>query len=195
MGDEETYTAGLSRDIDAAYAAYTPDNPESVEALYKALRAQASNIVWFHLGVDTPPMLVNDIVHRAILRLESFQGGSKISTWFCSLARNEVNRALRVLIQGRKRFVPIKGERILGEDREDDLADQPAKPVNQDAVIEVEQVRKNLPDEQDEVVRLVLEGHSLEEIAQKLDVPLGTIRGRYRLAKQKMAQRARKKRA
>jgi RNA polymerase sigma-70 factor, ECF subfamily len=193
MRDKETHTARLSRDIDAAYEAYTPGDPQLEKALYKALRAQAANMVWNRPGLEAPT-LINDIVHRAMVGLKTFRGDSRVSTWFFALAQHEVDRALRDLIQKRKRFESLTPD---DEDSEEETSqpDLPAKPVNEHAKIDLDKAREGLPVKQDEVVQLVLEGNSLAEVAQRLGIPLGTIRSRYRLAKGKMARRARKKKS
>jgi RNA polymerase sigma-70 factor (ECF subfamily) len=128
--------------------------------------------------------------------LKTFRGDSKLSTWFWSLAQNEVDRALQGLIQNRKRFQSLSTyEAPVAEERagETSLADLPAKSVSHDAAIDLEKVRQDLPVKQDELVHLVVEGYSLAEVAKRLGVPLGTVRGRYRLAKKKMAERVHKK--
>ncbi len=189
MHDSPSHTARLSRDIDDAYAAYKADDPDREGALYMSLRAQAKNIVWHHPPLEAS-VLVNDIVHRAMVGLKTFRGDSKVSTWFWTLAHHEVDRALRDLIQRRKRF-----ESLTSDDKESETSqrDLLAESVNQDAEIDLDKVRGDLPLKQNELVHLILEGYSLAEAAERLRVPLGTIRSRYRLAKKKMAKHAHKK--
>jgi hypothetical protein len=79
MRDEPSHTARLSRDIDDAFVAYKAGDPDLEKALYLSLRAQAANIVWNHPGLELEaPTLVNDIVHRAMERLETFRGDSQV---------------------------------------------------------------------------------------------------------------------
>ena len=89
-----THTSRLAREIDAAYSAYKNGEPDSERRLHKALEAQARNVVSDRLRKDDP-MLALNIAHRAFLTLESFHGRSMFSTWFCSVARNEINREMR----------------------------------------------------------------------------------------------------
>jgi DNA-directed RNA polymerase specialized sigma24 family protein len=69
----------------------------------------------------------------------------------------------------------------------------PAKPIDLDASIQLAELRLGLPAEQDEVVRLQSEGYTLEEVAERTGMPIGTVRGRARLAKKKMKRRGEKK--
>jgi RNA polymerase sigma factor (sigma-70 family) len=186
VGDESSYTAKLSRAIDAEYADYRPGDAESERRLYDALRAQAANVVYYHLDVSDKD-LISTIVHRAMMALSGFRNKSRFSTWFYKLAQNEAQRALRERIISRKRFVSLT---ISGEDGEERPRPVEAKRGNNDERIDVDRIRRRLPLKQAELVSFLTEGYSLEEIARKTHVPIGTIRGRYRLLKSK-ARRSR----
>jgi RNA polymerase sigma factor (sigma-70 family) len=184
----ETYSQALSREIDAAYEAYTAGEPQSSERLYRALKAQASNIVYHRLG-RYDEHLGRQITHRAMLALESFKGKSKLSTWFYAIAQNEANRELRSEITNRNRYVfldrPVEAE----DGTERPKLELEAKPVNQEAEIDFAKLNLELlklSNEQAQVLSLKREGYSLREIAEKTEEPIGTIRSRYRLAKDKV---------
>jgi RNA polymerase sigma-70 factor, ECF subfamily len=188
MCEERSYIANLSGAIDAAYADYKPGEDESVNTLYKALEAQAANIVHHHLE-SADKDLVSDIVHRAMFGLKTFRNESKLSTWFYALAQNEARRALRKQIDARNRYVPLI---VIGDDGEERPRPIEAHPNDQNARIDVDRLRRKLPPKQDEVVGLMAEGYSLEEIAPQIGEPLGTVRSRYNLAKKKMAPRSKR---
>lgn len=179
MSDPINYTVRLSRAIDAKYAAYRPGDADSEWRLYDALQAQAANVVYHCLEVSDKD-LVSTIVHRAMLALSGFRNKSKISTWFYRLAQNEAKRALRARITSRKRFVPLT---ISDEDGEERPWPIKANRDNHDEQIDLDRIRRRLPPKQAEIVSLLTEGYSLEEIARKTGVPIGTVRSRYRLAK------------
>lgn len=190
MGPHEnaTYTRRLSLEIDAAYADYGPEKPQSAERLYKAFQAQASNIALHRLGWDDL-FIARDIATRAFMALKKFRGDSQISTWFYRLAQNEANRALRQRLEDRSRTVSLNGD----EDGDNPLeARLPATAINHVASLDVTALRRGLPLEQAEVLALQDEGYSLEQISEKLGKPLGTIRGRYRLAKERMRRKIHK---
>jgi RNA polymerase sigma factor (sigma-70 family) len=185
MCEEISYTAELSRAIDTKYADYRPGDAESERRLYDALHAQAANVVQ-HTLEFADKHLVPTIVHRAMMALRGFRNESKFSTWFYTLAQNEVKRALRDRIISRERFVPLTVTDRDGEERPRPIE---AHSNNQDERIDVERLRLRLPPKQDEILSLKADGYSLADIALKKDVPLGTVRSRYRLAKEKLKPR------
>jgi len=187
---EDSYTQRLSREIDSAYEAYKPGEPDNEDRLHRAFTAQARNIASYHDLARYELSLAHDIASRAMLALPKFRGGSKLSSWFYRIAQNEVKRALRTLIQKRNRDVSIDLDPGLDDMS---LLQLEAKPTNPDAEIELERLQQRLPREQAEVLALQLEGNTLEEIAEKTGTPVGTVRSRNRLAKAKARRRTKKK--
>jgi RNA polymerase sigma factor (sigma-70 family) len=187
---KESYTQRLSREIDAAYEAYKAAEPESEDRPHRAFTAQARNVAAFHDLARFEVSLANDIASRAMLALPKFRGRSRLSSWFYCIAQNELNRALRALIEKRKRDVSID---LDPEEDHAALLELEAKPTDQEARIELDRLQQSLPPEQAEVLALQLEGNTLEEIAKKTETPLGTVRSRNRLAKAKARRRTKKK--
>jgi RNA polymerase sigma factor (sigma-70 family) len=188
--DETSYTQRLSRDIDAAYEAFKAGEPDNEGRIHRAFTAQARNVASYHDVARFEASFANDIASRAMLALAKFRGRSRLSSWFYRIAQNELNRALRGLILKRKRDVSID---LDPEEDHAALLELEAKPTNQEAIIELERLRQSLPPEQAEVLGLQLEGHTLEEIAEKTETPLGTVRSRNRLAKARARHRTKKK--
>lgn len=184
--ENATYTRQLSRKIDAAYEAYRAGEPDGDAQLYEAFRAQARNICTYHLGPNYRT-LEHDITHRAIMGLKKFRGGSRVSTWFYEVAQNEANRALRRLIQDRNRLVPLDA------DDEESQVEIEAKPINQDAALDLEKLQRELSTEQAEVLASLREGHSLAQVSRRMGTPLGTTRSRYRLAKLRAREKIRRR--
>jgi DNA-directed RNA polymerase specialized sigma24 family protein len=75
-------------------------------------------------------------------------------------------------------LVPIE----IDEDDDEPKIALRAASANLDAPIDLEELIRDLPEEQAEVIKLRREGHSLEDIAERTGEPLGIIRGRNRLA-------------
>ncbi len=72
-------------------------------ALYRrAFLNQARASIWKNLG-HYDPTLCHQIAQRGLLKVKSFRGESKVSTWFYRLAENECKRELRRLGTIRKR--------------------------------------------------------------------------------------------
>ena len=185
----DNHTRRLARKIDETYELYRSDAAKWEAALYSAFCAQAENFVCYNL-LASDDYLARSIAARALERLASFQGRSKLSTWFYRLARREVDRALRQRIVDRRRHVSLEAD----PDSDQASDAEPAAPaVNLDDRIAVEKILNNLPDKQREVFEMELEGHSLEDIAEAKAEPLGTIRSRHRLAKAKFRPKPKKR--
>lgn len=195
VAGKETYTSRLSRRIDAAYDASKAGKDGSDELLYGAFLAQANNVVEYRLRTDAyDPTLGRDIARRAMMALKDFRGESKPSTWFYSIAQNEVNRALSEYIEARETSVPL--DRLYQAGSNEDAGDQLAlrgqaghldwtSQNAQNAKLDIGKLVRDLPPKQAKLISLYAEGYSLEEIARQTGEPLGTIRSRYRLAKMK----------
>ncbi len=116
------------------------------------------------------------VVHR---RLPEFEGRSKITTWLYSICFH-VARDRRKLAHMRRRA--DNDEPLL--DCADERADVGAEAERRQAVALLEAILDELPLEQRAVFTLFeLDSVSGEEIAEMLDVPLGTVYSRLRLAR------------
>jgi RNA polymerase sigma-70 factor, ECF subfamily len=113
----------------------------------------------------------------------------KVTTWLTGIARHRAIDQLR-----RDGARPPQPRAEWGEpsveDRADDTAGNPEQSVA--LTLEREQVRRalgTLPDEQKQVLALAyFQGLSQSQIAAALDLPLGTVKTRIRLAMQKLRQ-------
>ncbi|MGK3992612.1 RNA polymerase sigma factor [Sorangium sp. So ce1024] len=116
------------------------------------------------------------VVHR---RLPEFEGRSKITTWLYSICFH-VARDRRKLAHMRRRA--HDDEPLL--DCADDRADVGAQAERRQAIELLEIILDELPLEQRAVFTLFeLDGMRGEDVAELLDVPLGTVYSRLRLAR------------
>ena len=173
--ENRTYTGQLSREINAAYEAYKAGAPDGSDRLLKAFVVQARNIARFQMRDKYDDTVAYDAAHRAMLALKDFDGKSPLSTWLIQIAKNEGFREIARLLRKRTKESSIN---------------VPEHPPDQSLALDVAKLRAGLPPEQAEVLDLMAAGYSLEKIAKKLGKPLGTIRSRYRLAKEKMNRKA-----
>ena len=105
----------------------------------------------------------------------------KITTWMLQICKN----AAIDLLRRKKRTAPIDEYQL------DFLVDD---TINLDDEVELKSTRKtlmeaisNLPDEQREIIRLMyFEGLTQREIAASLEIPLGTVKSRLKLAMSKL---------
>ncbi len=107
---------------------------------------------------------------------------ASVSTWVYTIARNR-------MIDDRR--VEAKRARL---DTSDPSQEQPAPPTpeevlqrSSDALI-VTLALQSLPQSQEEIMRLsFMDGQSHHEIAERLGLPLGTVKSRIRLARQRLS--------
>jgi RNA polymerase sigma-70 factor (ECF subfamily) len=119
---------------------------------------------------------------RTRARFDAARGS--VRSWLLRIVRNRAIDALR----RRAGSSPA-----LDRDDEDALDAQPAaeltdvEALRRDTAARLQGVIRSLPKEQSEVIRLAyFEGFSHAEIANMLNMPLGTVKGRMRLGLEKM---------
>jgi len=103
------------------------------------------------------------------------------STWIYTIARNCRTDLYRRL---QKFDTPINAEDIWPEDS----VEEPFLNLQQRRdEVRVRQLLEELPQEQRQALAMVyMEGKSHQEVSQELDLPLGTVKSRIRLAMQKL---------
>ena len=114
--------------------------------------------------------LVQDTLERALSRLHLWSSGTDMRRWLFTIMHNlHVNAVRRSIRRGSE--LPI-------EDVEDRLV-QAASQLDSIAVRDMSKALQLLPGDQVEVLILVaLEGMAYREVAQVLDIPLGTVMSR-----------------
>lgn len=120
--------------------------------------------------------LVQDTLERALGRLHLWQSGTDMRRWLFTIMHNLHVNAVRRSIR--------RGSETTLEDAEDRLV-QGAAQHDSMAVRDLNVALQSLPTEQVEVLVLVaLEGLAYREVAQILDIPLGTVMSRLSRARQ-----------
>ena len=120
--------------------------------------------------------LVQDTLERALGRLHLWQSGTDMRRWLFTIMHNLHVNAVRRSIR--------RGSETTLEDAEDRLV-QSASQHDSMAVRDLNAALQSLPAEQVEVLLLVaLEGLAYREVAQILDIPLGTVMSRLSRARQ-----------
>src|SRR5262245_51855312 len=159
-------------------------DPAAFRELYEAYRPRVKAYM-IRQGADAAT--AEDLAQETLLmvwRKAALYAGDKgsMTTWVFAIARN-------LRIDRLRREVPWQE---LPEGR---LAEASDEPLPDEAVAEKERQQRvqaalaALPAEQKEVVALAyLEGLSHSEIAERLGMPLGTVKSRMRIAYQKIRQ-------
>jgi RNA polymerase sigma-70 factor, ECF subfamily len=159
-------------------------SPEGIEALYDRYGALAHTVA---LRILSDRGAAEDVVQESFLsvwrRASTFEPGrGSLRSWICTIVRNRAIDRLRGDRNRTRLDSPIES--------------QPIEPAISDpwaaVAIELsgEAVRKalaELPSEQRQTIELAYYGgYSQSEIATAMEVPLGTVKGRVRIALDKL---------
>jgi RNA polymerase sigma-70 factor (ECF subfamily) len=165
-------------------------HPDALSELYDRYGRLVFSVAY---QATSDPNLAEEITQDTFLRVwqraESYHAQTgKVATWLASIARH------RAIDLYRRKQARSEGHATALEDMPDfELVDE---TLGLEASLEIEQSRQQvrqalsqLPVEQRQVLALAyLRGLTQEQIAQALQLPLGTVKTRLRLGMQKMRQ-------
>lgn len=150
-----------------------PEPRDQLLACIPRLRRYARALVGDRARADD---LVQDTIERGWARLAGWQGGSDMRAWLFSIMHNlRVDQVRRLALST------------------ESLTEDTSMPMTQGSpstgleLRDIETVLRTLPDEQREILLLVaLEELSYDEVAQTLNIPIGTVMSRLSRAREKM---------
>jgi RNA polymerase sigma-70 factor (ECF subfamily) len=131
--------------------------------------------------------VVQDTFLQAFRKLSSFRECSSFYTWLYRIA---INAAIN-LRRRKRRVVTFADESQLSDRMSGDLTEAPDKElVRADEVRELQHGLNELSDEHRNILVLrEIEGMSYEDIAEILDMPIGTVRSRLHRARLQLRDR------
>jgi len=139
----------------------------SIEAEIPRLRRYARVLARDVAGADD---LVQDCLTRALEKLHLWQEGTDLRAWLFTILHNQyVNHVRRAVREG----APV------GLSESEPMLAQMPRQGKRLELRDLERALAKLPDDQRSVILLVgLEGMRYEEVAEILDIPVGTVRSR-----------------
>ncbi len=139
----------------------------SIEAEIPRLRRYARALTRDVAAADD---LVQDCLARALGKLHLWQEGTDLRAWLFTILHNQyVNRVRRAVREGTS----------VGLSETEPMLTRPPHQAKRLELRDLERAIARLPAEQRSVILLVgLEGMRYEEVAEVLDVPVGTVRSR-----------------
>jgi RNA polymerase sigma-70 factor (ECF subfamily) len=154
-------------------------DPDAIRALYREYGGAVHTVA---ISIVRDRELAADVVQQTFVKAwraaSSFDGGREVAPWLYSIARHTAIDALRSEAR------PTRG----GHDPEVEV---PVDSESMEATWERFEVRRAidaLPADEREVVRRShLLGHTHDEIAQQLGVPIGTVKSRSSRAHKRLA--------
>src|SRR3954464_585831 len=162
------------------------EDPLAFEVFYDRHSGAAYSLAYRIVG-SRPA--AEDVTQEALLsiwrsggRYDRARGG--VRAWTLGIVRNRAIDALR-RTSGKAPKLTFDDEMILEQRPSGRLTDVGA--IRRDEARELRGVLRELPDEQSKVIQLAyFAGFSHSEIAEVLGMPLGTVKGRMRLAMEKI---------
>lgn len=160
-------------------------DPRAFELLYDRHGGAAYSLAYRIVGRQAT---AEDVVQEALLsiwrnRLRYDQTRGSVRTWILGIVHNRAIDGLRRATVHDSRRASDEGieERFAAPERTD------AEVARRDDAQAVRQALSELPADQQKVIELAyFAGFSQSEIADLLDAPLGTVKGRMRLALEKL---------
>lgn len=143
------------------------------------------------LRVLADPAAAEDVAQDVFLRLWRTPAAydparGRFVSWLVSVARNRAVDEVRM--RGRRRVREVGGESLNGDDPPDSHAEDPQLAVQVQADrVAVRRAMATLPAEQRVAIEMAyFSGLTQQEIAERLNQPLGTVKTRTRLAMKKL---------
>ena len=156
---------------------------EALEELYDRYNRVAMAVAYRVLGDRN---LAEDVLQEAFLAVWRQAGGfssgrGSVRSWFLSIVRHRAIDVTRGKVFSRER---LSLDQIVWEARYPDIWTEVSANLDRESI---QNAVSELPDEQRETIMLAyFGGLSQREIAEKLEIPLGTVKGRTRLGMQKL---------
>jgi RNA polymerase sigma factor (sigma-70 family) len=168
-------TMPTTGDVNAALAAYQSatdtTRSEHEKQLIKELEHYAKRIVWLTLHQERPE-IVNEGVQYILSNIHDFRGDSKFRTYVYTLIQRYCFREMQLKID--------RKETSLTDLRAEMEASLASYELDGDARMTLDKIRKNLSDDEKELIDRKLEGYKTAEIAQLSSTSTSTIEGRWR---------------
>src|SRR2546423_7299590 len=151
----------------SAEGVFVPDIYRNIEAEIPRLRRSARALA---RDVSAADYLVQDCLARALGKLPLWQEGTDLRAWLFTILHNQyVNQVRRSVREGA----------AVGLSETEPMLTRAPHQGNRLELRDLERAITKLPEEQRSVILLVgLEGMRYEEVAEVLDVPVGTVRSR-----------------
>jgi RNA polymerase sigma-70 factor (ECF subfamily) len=160
-------------------------NPDAFEVIYDRHGGAAFSLAYRMVGDRN---VAEEITQEAFLsmwrsRVRFDRERGSVRAWVLGIVHHRTIDALRRNIAHDRRRASAEGL----EERQEAPERTDVEVARRDEAREVREIMHTLPGEQQEVVRLAyFGGFTHTQIAEMLDTPVGTVKGRMRLALEKM---------
>jgi len=155
-----------------------------METLTKSQEQKIRNFIRSRVQTDEDCEDILQItLFESYLCSEKFKGESEYSTWLCGIGKNLCKNLHRKI----KNFDFVEFNEALILENQEDVFDTVSKKIFFDAI---KQCIKHLPKNYQRVFCMsAIEEKTYSEIANELDIPIGTVRSRINRSRQKIQKR------
>ena len=155
---------------------------DSFEVLVRRHEKAIFNLVYRLLGnYDEAAEVAQEVFLSAFKSIHQFRGEANFSTWLYRIGLNHASTRRKSLHSSQQRHIPFDGTEVIAEGAVD-----PAKNVEHKEIQQrVQQALNSLDPEDARIVLLRdLQDIPYEDVAQMLDIPVGTVKSRLHRARQ-----------
>jgi len=133
-------------------------------------------------SVEDAEDLLHATVEKALLKYDQFEQGTHLDRWMFRICKN--------LWMDEWRSRRVRGIKVdYEDDKYEPWIDGERSTIDKIRLREVNRAMDELQDEQRVVLTLVaVEGHSYKDVAELLEIPIGTVMSRLARARRKLAQ-------
>lgn len=150
---------------------------EAFDALVARHYDRIYRLAWTMAGPGAAADLAQETFLAAVKSFPNFRGDSQLGTWLISILRNQYSLHLR----GRKKWslAPLEGEGERLPAPEPDMMEESVRTILERVKLLPEDLRLTL-------VLFYVDGLKYAEIAEALDIPVGTVRSRLFDARERL---------
>lgn len=160
---------------------------DAFEVLVRRHEKTIFNLVYRMVGdYDDAAETTQEVFLSAYRAIGQFRGDANFSTWLYRIALNHANTRRKSVITRQRRLLPLENM-----DSASDTQTGPAETLEKKEIRERVQQALNELEPEDAAVILLrdLQDHSYEEVAEVLNLPLGTVKSRLHRARQALKSR------
>lgn len=155
---------------------------DSFEVLVRRHEKAIFNLIYRLLGnYDEAAEVAQEVFLSAFKSIHQFRGEANFSTWLYRIGLNHASTRRKSLQSSQQRHIPLDGTEVIA-----DGAVDPAKNVEHKEIQQrVQQALNSLDPEDARIVLLRdLQDFPYEDVAEMLDIPVGTVKSRLHRARQ-----------
>ena len=155
---------------------------DSFEVLVRRHEKAIFNLIYRLLGnYDEAAEVAQEVFLSAFKSIHQFRGEANFSTWLYRIGLNHASTRRKSLQSSQQRHIPLDGTEVIA-----DGAVDPAKNVEHKEIQQrVQQALNSLDPEDARIVLLRdLQDIPYEDLAEMLDIPVGTVKSRLHRARQ-----------